>query len=154
MGLGLREIAGVAEAAQVFLVLINVCERLRVSDDDQDMLTSLLRFANREHLDTIGSRRHGAHVAVDLFRVMENVGSPGDDTEVIERRGNVRLGKMIDQRRHEERLGGDLADQPGVLLVDARLPHLLVRRLGGGPTGEADADDGDQSKDDNGSAGA
>ena len=132
LGLPVRDRPRITEAPEPVLVVVEVGDRLLGGDDHQDVLAPLLRLADREHLDPRRDRCHRSHVAVDLFRVMENVRRARDRAEMIEgSRNRVGRRQVIDQRRHEEGLGRDLADQPRVPLVDARLQHPLVLGLRG-----------------------
>ena len=86
-------------------------------------------------VNTLDPRRGGgqrAHVRVDLFRVAQDVGRAGDVAEVVERsRHRLAEGEVVDEGGGEEGLGGELADERGVLLVEGLLGGGGERQYGG-----------------------
>ena len=124
--------ARIGQRAEPGLVHLQRGDRLLGADHDQDHLAAFLGHADREHLDPRRGGGQRAHVRVDLFRVAQDVGRAGDVAEVVERsRHRLAEGEVVDEGGGEEGLGGELADERGVLLVEGLLGGGGERQYGG-----------------------
>src|ERR1019366_301307 len=125
IGLGVVKLDGarVGEFGEAGAVFVEPGEQGLRGDGHGDHFAAFLGLADAEDLDARGGFLQQAHVAIDVGRVGQDAGRSGDIAQHRLRSGNgLGGGQVIGKGRVEERLGGVLANLPGV---------LFVHRLGG-----------------------